>query len=150
MMRRLIELARERRDGMAAVEFALVLPFMALMVVGILSFGLALSNYVDLTEGVRAAVRVLAQASAYPTQAYSNAQTYFAGATSNLNQANLTMTVTVNGTACSGAAACDTALAAATGDAVSVTATYSECIEVMGYNFLPSCQLTATTTQMIE
>jgi Flp pilus assembly protein TadG len=146
---RLLAAARDRA-GTVVIEFAMVLPVLALMIFGIMMFGLALSNYVDLTEGVRVATRVLAQASAYPTQAYSNAQTYFAEATANLTQANLTMSVTVNGTACSTAATCDAALAAASGDAVTVTATYSVCIEVMGYNFLPSCQLTATTTQMVE
>jgi Flp pilus assembly protein TadG len=149
MTRRLLDIARDRA-GIALVEFALILPLVCLLVFGIIAFGMALSNYVDLAEGVRAASRVLAQASAFPTQAYSNAQTYFASATANLNQANLTMTVTVNGTSCNSAAACDAALAAATGDPVTVTATYSLCIEVMGYNFLPSCQLTASTTQVIE
>lgn len=150
MIRRLIELAQERCEGTAAVEFALVLPFLALMGLGIIAFGLAYTYYVNLEEGVRAAARALAQVSAYPTSAYANATTYFAEATSNLNQASLTMTVTVNGTACSSATACDTALAAAAGDAVTVTATYSECVTVMGFNFLPGCVLTATTTQMIE
>jgi Flp pilus assembly protein TadG len=149
VMRRLIELARERREGVAAVEFALIVPVIALMVFGIIVFGMAFSNYVDLTEGTRVAARVLAQASAYPSQAYSSAQSYFAAATTNLNQANLTMAVSVNGSACTGTA-CNTALAAAPGNAVTVTATYTECIEVMGVNFLPSCQLSATTTQMIE
>jgi Flp pilus assembly protein TadG len=146
---RLLGAARDRA-GTVVIEFAMVLPVLALMIFGIIMFGLVLSNYVDLTEGVRVTARVLAQASAYPTQAYSNAQTYFAEATANLIQANLTMSVTVNGTACSTAATCDTALAAAAGDAVTVTGTYSVCIEVMGYNFLPGCQLTATTTQMVE
>jgi Flp pilus assembly protein TadG len=82
------------------IEFALVLPVMALLVFGIISFGLVLSNHVDLTEGVRVAVRVLAQVSDYPTQAYADEQTYFADATANLNQANLTMSVTVHRTAC--------------------------------------------------
>jgi Flp pilus assembly protein TadG len=132
------------------IEFALVLPLVTLAIFGIFAFGIALSKYIDLTEGVRATSRVLAQASAYPSQAYNNAQTYFAAATTNLTQANLALTITVNGTACNSASTCDAALAASTGDPVTVTATYSICIAAMGINFLPGCSLTATTTQMVE
>lgn len=148
-LRRLFDIARQH-SGVAMIEFALVLPLLTFAMFGIFAFGSALSNYVDLTEGVRATSRVLAQASAYPTQAYNNAQTYFAAATANLTQADLTLTITVNGTVCNSASACDAALAASTGDPVTVSATYSICIEAMGFNFLPSCSLTATTTQMIE
>lgn len=138
------------RGGVAMVEFALVLPLVTFAIFGICAFGIALSNYVDLAEGVRATGRVLAQASAYPSAAYSNAQTYFAASTANLTQANLTLAISVNGTSCTSASTCDAALAAASGEPVTVTATYSVCIQAMGVNFFPSCSLSASTTQMVE
>ncbi|HTV88032.1 MAG TPA: TadE/TadG family type IV pilus assembly protein [Stellaceae bacterium] len=147
--------------GIAAVEFALVLPILSFMLIGLVSFGSALNNFVDLTEGVRVAARVLAQSSAYPSQGYSNAISFLQNATANLNQSNLNWYVYVNSssTACNSTTnsstaadntACNNALNSAAGDAVTVTATYSLCVSVMGHNFLPGCQLTTTTTQMVE
>ncbi|HTT78428.1 MAG TPA: TadE/TadG family type IV pilus assembly protein [Stellaceae bacterium] len=147
---RFLRLLARSRSGIAAVEFALVLPVLSFMVVGLLAFGAALNNYVDLTEGVRAAARVLAQSAAYPTVPYSTAQTFFNEATTNLTAANLTLYVYVNGTQCTDDTSCSTALSGAEGDPVTVTATYSLCVTVMGHNFLPSCQLSASTTQIVE
>lgn len=150
MPRRALRAVFGDRAGVAMIEFALTLPLVTFAIFGICAFGTALSNYVDLAEGVRATGRVLAQASAYPSAAYNNGKTYFAASTANLTQANLTLTVAVNGTTCGSATACDNALAAATGGPVTVTGTYTVCIVVMGVNFFPSCSLTATTTQMVE
>lgn len=176
MKRRLLTLARDGR-GVAAVEFALVVPVLSFMMVGVLSFGLALNNYVDLTEGVRVAARVLAQASAYPSQAYDTAFCntsgsstcsgggYFGGATAYLNSSSLNWSVYVytpgdfsTATACNSTTssvtsadntACNSDLTTS-GKAVTVTATYSQCITVFGHNFLPNCRLSVSTTQMVE
>lgn len=160
MKRRLLKIAGHD-GGVAAIEFALVMPILSFMVVGLLSFGSALNNFVDLTEGVRVAARVLAQSSAYPSQGYSNAISFLQNATANLNQSNLNWNVYVNGssTACNSTTssstaadntACNSALSGADGEAVTVTATYSLCVVVMSHNFLPGCQLSTTTTQMVE
>jgi Flp pilus assembly protein TadG len=149
-MTRLSNKICQDRRGMAAVEFAMVLPILSFMVVGIVSFANALNNYIDLTEGVRVAARVIAQSSAYPTVPYSTATTYFDEATANLNQSNLAITVSVNGTSCSSDSTCSSALSGAEGDPVTVTGTYTLCVTVLGHNFLPSCTLSATTTQMVE
>ena len=44
-------------DGQSVVEFALVLPVLALMLFGIIQFGIVFNNYIDLTDAVRAGAR---------------------------------------------------------------------------------------------
>ena len=46
-----------REDGAAAVEFALVMPLLMLVVFGILQYGLYFSDALDTRQGVREAVR---------------------------------------------------------------------------------------------
>ena len=48
--------AREE-GGQALIEFALVMPLLLLVVVGAIQFGLALQNYVALTDAVRVGAR---------------------------------------------------------------------------------------------
>ncbi len=52
-------LRRAARDegGQALIEFALVMPLLLLVVVGAIQFGLALQNYVALTDAVRVGAR---------------------------------------------------------------------------------------------
>jgi Flp pilus assembly protein TadG len=44
-------------DGQSVVEFALVLPILALVLFGIIQFGIVFNNYIDLTDAVRAGAR---------------------------------------------------------------------------------------------
>lgn len=50
---------RRSRDerGQTLVEFALVLPLLALLLFGIIQFGIVFNNYIDLTDAVRAGAR---------------------------------------------------------------------------------------------
>jgi len=43
--------------GQTLVEFALVLPLLALLLFGIIQFGIDFNNYIDLTDAVRAGAR---------------------------------------------------------------------------------------------
>jgi Flp pilus assembly protein TadG len=43
--------------GQAMVEFALVLPLLAALLLGIMQFGIVLNHYIDLTDAVRAGAR---------------------------------------------------------------------------------------------
>jgi Flp pilus assembly protein TadG len=53
--------ARLRRDdGQAIVEFALVLPLLALLVFGIAQFGIAFRNYLTITDAARVGARAAA------------------------------------------------------------------------------------------
>ena len=41
-------------SGASAVEFALIVPFLLFLVVGLFQFGITINNYLELTDGVRA------------------------------------------------------------------------------------------------
>ena len=89
---------RPRERGAAAVEFALVLPLLFLVIAGIVDFGRALYTEVILTnaarEGVRAAV--MTNASKSEVEARANA------AAIGLNLASFSATPTPSPTACPG------------------------------------------------
>jgi len=46
-----------RTEGQALVEFAMVLPLLALLLFAIIQFGIVYNNYVSLTDAVRAGAR---------------------------------------------------------------------------------------------
>ena len=53
--------AKEKAEGgQALVEFALVLPILMLLIIGIIKGGLLFNNYLQLTDSVRTGARVLA------------------------------------------------------------------------------------------
>jgi len=53
-------------DGQSVVEFALVLPVLALILFGIIQFGIVFNNYIDLTDAVRAGARKAAVSARTP------------------------------------------------------------------------------------
>jgi Flp pilus assembly protein TadG len=55
-----------RQDGQAMVEFALVLPILLLLIMGIIQFGIVFSHYVTLTDAVRAGARQAAVSRTLP------------------------------------------------------------------------------------
>ena len=54
------------QDGQAMVEFALVLPLLLLLIMGIIQFGILFNNYVTLTDAVRAGARQAAVSRGLP------------------------------------------------------------------------------------
>jgi Flp pilus assembly protein TadG len=52
-----MRLRRKGEQGQAMVEFALVLPLLLVLIVGIVQFGILFHNYVTLTDAVRAGAR---------------------------------------------------------------------------------------------
>lgn len=44
-------------DGQTMVEFALVLPLLAMLLFGVIQFGILFNNYLDLTDATRAGAR---------------------------------------------------------------------------------------------
>jgi Flp pilus assembly protein TadG len=57
---------RRRQEGQAMVEFALVLPLLLVIVLGIIHFGVVMNNYVTLTDAVRAGARQAAVSRTLP------------------------------------------------------------------------------------
>ena len=138
-------------SGAQAVEFALIAPLLLMLIMGIVQFSITLNNYIELTEGVRTGARNLAisraMASATP---YTTTVSNISGSAGNLTASSITVTVSVNGTACTTDAGCSTALSTAAGQTASVTATYPCNLKVMAVNFLPSCTLSSQTSDLVE
>jgi Flp pilus assembly protein TadG len=169
MIQRLLHIAKSRA-GVAAVEFAFVAPILLLLTVGMAEFGIALNNYIEVTEGVRVGARQLAlsRGSSCPYTDTVNAVTTAASnlaaptvstcpgsAASCTTTTQLCITMSVNGTACTSDSSCSSDLTSggssgASGDPATVMATYPCSLVIMGHNFLSNCQLSSTTTEMIE
>lgn len=136
-------------EGAAAVEFGLIAPLLVMLLLGIMEFGLVLNNYVELTNAARAAGRVLA-ISRTSTTPWTNATNAFYASTPNMTTANITITLSVNGTACGSDSTCAAALATAEGDPSELTATYPCNLDILNVNFVSGCTLSAQTTEQVE
>lgn len=134
-------------SGAPALEFALIAPvFLAFLVVGMF-FSLAVFQYVSLREGVLSGARQLA-ASVNDSTPYTDAVAAIEAAAPSLNTASLTITVSVNGTACATDAACSALMAGTV--AAQVTGTYPCSLTAMGYTYISNCTLSSTATEMTE
>src|ERR1700722_4803539 len=99
IVRHLIDAARHRA-GVSAIEFALIAPILLTLAIGLAQFGLVLNNYIELTEGVRDGARQLAL-SRGTTTPHSGTVNVINAAAVNMTVASLTITTSLNGTACS-------------------------------------------------
>jgi Flp pilus assembly protein TadG len=132
-MARLRHRFRDSEDGQALVEFALVLPLLALILFAIIQFGIAFNNYLALTDAVRAGAREAAVSRAAPDPA-AEAEDAVRDAAANLNQGELSVTVTSTWVR---------------GEDVRVLATYPFTLNVLGVA-VASGQLESETTERVE
>jgi Flp pilus assembly protein TadG len=146
---RLVQRAAKDEGGAAAIEFALLIPVLALLLLGTLQAGVTLNNYIELTDAVRSGARQLAIGRATSTP-YTSATATITSAASALTSANISITAAVNGAACASNSACSTALSNGVGGTASVTATYPCDMTIMGVDFAPNCTLRSTTTDLVE
>jgi Flp pilus assembly protein TadG len=143
-------------EGVAAIEFAILVPVLLLVVLGGIQFGIFLANYVTLTNAasVGAMQFAISRGDLKPVTDTTNA--IYAAAPS-LTSANLTITFSVNGAACTGDSGCSTALtnAAPSGTGTlqpaAVTVSYPCGSQLTWYNFWSStCSLTTTVTEGVQ
>lgn len=116
-------------------EFALVLPVFALLLFGIIQFGITFNNYLALTDAVRAGARTAAVSRQGPDPAGA-AEDRVRDAAANLNQGDLDVTV-------------DPDPGWEPGAEVSVTATYPYEINLLGMVVM-SGDLSSTTVERVE
>jgi Flp pilus assembly protein TadG len=156
--------------GAAAVEFAIVLPVLVLLVVGMIQFGLMLNAYVTLANAAGAVAGQFA-ASRSDAQPVTDALTVVNNAAPGLTAANLTVSLYVSpntpssGTACfqgaasatsvsAGNSTCATALTSAapvagTLQPAGVSLTYP-CGPQLIINLGSSCILTSTVSESVQ
>ena len=142
-------------DGNAMVEFALVLPILMMVVTGIFTFGIALNNYIQLTNAVGIAARQISMDAGNTTDPCATVATAVYGAAPYLNQSHLALTLTVNGSVNSGTSCPSTATTGAaanlvSGNSVTLNVQYPCSIAIMGINYAPGCTLQAQTSELVQ
>jgi Flp pilus assembly protein TadG len=125
----------QQANGQAFVEFALVLPLLVMLLMGIVQFGLAFHNYLAITDATRvgaraAAVKRTAGACAAATTAIQNT-------VSAKQWSTISSRIT-----------CTTPDGTDTGDPVKITVTYPYSIGLPGFS--ASGDLTANATERLE
>jgi Flp pilus assembly protein TadG len=134
--------------GVSAIEFAIISPVLLTILLGIFQFGTAMNDYLVLTNAAAKGALTIALGRGTATP-YTTTISAIGAAAPNLTVANITTTVTINGTACSSDSGCTTALVA--GVSAVVKTTYPCNLTVMGINYAPhGCALKAQTAQMVQ
>jgi Flp pilus assembly protein TadG len=134
-----MKLMRYRNErGQAIVEFALVLPILMAILLGIIQFGIIFNNYITLTDATRAGARKAA-VSRFLNDNGASAKQAVIDSAQGLDPAVLTPTVSVT-------AAPDWSMA---GNQVTVTASYPYSINILGWT-IKAGNLTSTTRERLE
>jgi len=123
----------KRQGGQTVTEFALVLPLLALLLFGVIQFGIVFHQYVTLTDAVRAGGRQGAVARDLPSPT-AIVEDRVRRSSANLDQSKLDVEVS------------STFLR---GDDITVTASYPYSINLLGI-VVKSGRFSATTTERVE
>jgi Flp pilus assembly protein TadG len=143
-------------DGQSMIEMAVVLPVLLMVVTGILTFGVAFNNYIQLTEATSVGARTLAISRSETTDPCATAATAIYAAAPSLIRGSLTFTFTLNGTAYSGtscSSSSNTTGAAGNlvqGSNATVMVSYPCSLKVYGTNYAPSCTLHTQMTEYVQ
>src|SRR5688572_11679037 len=121
------------QQGQTVTEFALVLPLLALLLFGVIQFGIVFHQYVTLTDAVRAGARQGA-VGRHLSSPSSSVEDRVRSSAADLDQSELDVTVTSSWQQ---------------GEDVTVTATYPYDISLLGF-VVKSGDLTSTTTERVE
>jgi TadE-like protein len=119
------------------VEFTLVLPVLAILLFGVIQFGIAFNNYLAVTDAVRAGARQASVARFLPDgERVPKVESKVRASADNLNQSNLKVFVTPSNDW-------------EPGSDVTVRATYPYSISLLGV-VVKSGSLSSTTTERVE
>jgi Flp pilus assembly protein TadG len=158
MVRRYLGLAKDRA-GSAAIEFAIVAPLLCTMLLGMIQFAFIFNNISVLTNATATGALLFSQGRSF-TSPYSSAvsavKSAVKSAAGSLTTANLTITTSVNGTACTSDAACLTAFGQG-GIPATVTVSYpcpllfsTGTLQWLGINTSKMCPLSSTMTAVVQ
>jgi Flp pilus assembly protein TadG len=134
---RLLQRLRNER-GQAMVEFALVLPILMALLLGIIQFGIVFNNYITLTDATRAGARKAA-VSRFVGDSGASAKAAVENSAQGLDQKKLAPTISVT-------ASPDWNTP---GNDVTVTASYPYSINILGWT-VKAGNLTSTTKERLE
>lgn len=126
---------RKSERGQAMVEFAIIVPILLVVLLGIMQLGVVYNNWVSLTDAARAGARkgAVCRSGCSPdaTTAVTNA---VKNSAADLNQSSLTVSVSSSWTQ---------------GSDVTVSASYPWSVNILGVA-VASGTMTATTTERVE
>lgn len=156
--------------GQSLVEFAIVLPLLLLLLLGIVTFGIAFWNQLSLTQAATAGAQVAAVSRQdVPVDLCTPVNTAIASAAFNLQNANnygafpLSFGINVGGTTAQDSTGNTSWRVVFNGGSpgscpvlltqkaqVTVTATYGCNLKILNINFAPNCKLTGQTSEAIQ
>jgi len=152
-----LPLLRLGEQGQSLVEFALIVPILLLLTTGIFVFGLAMNNYMQLTNAVSVGARTVAINAGLTTDPCAVASSAIIAAAPGLSSSSLSFSYSFNGTPTSGtscpSATTTTSFAGdlTSGSNVTVTATYPLNLSVYGKVFnLSNAVLSASSTELVQ
>ena len=149
-------LVRHDEQGQSAVELALCLPVMLLVVTGITTFGIAMNNYILLTNATNSGARMVALSRGVTSDPCLDISKTVSSGAPLLKASNLTYSLSVTpsggstattwtGTTCTGAAAALTQNATA-----KVSINYPCNLKVYSRDLAPSCNLQAIDAELVQ
>jgi Flp pilus assembly protein TadG len=137
-----------REDGQAIVEFALVLPLLMGLLLGIVQFGIVFNNYETLTDAARVGARKAATAR-FVGDNGASAATAAKSAASGLDQTQLNVTIHSCPAGTTWGTTCTVDDWSTTGNEVTVTATYPYQLKILDW-VVKTGSLTSTTKERLE
>jgi Flp pilus assembly protein TadG len=143
-MRRVRLLARE--EGQAFVEFALVLPILVALLLGIVQFGIIFNNYETMTDAARVGARQGGATGRFIGDNGASAVTAARAAATNLSQSKLGVTVS---SCAPGTYPCATQDWTTPGNEVTVKLTYPYSLNILGV-VVASGNITTVTKERLE
>jgi Flp pilus assembly protein TadG len=145
-------------QGQSLVEFALILPMLLLLATGIMVFGMAMNNYLQLTNAVSVGARTVAINAGVTLDPCATAANAITAAAPGLNPANFTFSYTFSGNPYSSNTCPSSSFNApgaakdlASGSTATVTATYPFTLSVFGAVFSQNnAMLQATSSELVQ
>jgi Flp pilus assembly protein TadG len=118
-------------EGQSLIEFAFVLPMLMTLVFGVITFGIAINNYLMLTNATNSGAQVLAISRGQTSDPCATTVAVVYAAAPNLTQTNLTFAFVLNGVSYPG-----TSCTAGVSNMIS-----DRCIHVAGAGARSACRL---------
>ena len=143
-------------EGSSLVEFAVCLPVLLLILTGTFQFGLALNNYLMLTNATCVGAQQLAVSRGQTLDPCATTVTAIVAAAPLLKSTNLTYTFVLNGTTYTGTSCSSTSNTTGApanlvqGKTAQVTVTYPCSLVVYNSNLVPVCSLKAELAELIQ
>jgi Flp pilus assembly protein TadG len=143
-------------EGSSLIEFAVCLPVLMLILTGTFAFGIALNNYLMLTNATTIGAQQLSISREQTLDPCAAASAAVIAASPLLKPANLTFAYSLNGVAYTGTTCSSSSYTSGAAGNLQVnksamlTVTYPCNLAVYGANLVPNCMLKAQLTEMVQ